>query len=97
MAAIALAAVTLIWTDTGQGGEIASLYRINNVTTADTFDPGSIVPAGAPTYKKIKAATMLTHGTLATVGTIAFSGTVGTITQTSLANDTIFVLVLGQR
>lgn len=90
MAAIAAAAVKTILT-IGQG-QVVEFLEINNVTTADTIDVGSI---GTITFKKVEAAVFFgrAQGT-GVAGTIV--GTVVTMTSAGLAADTVDMLVLGE-
>lgn len=69
--------------------ERAVLYLIKNVDTADTYDC-------ANEFNEVKAATFIAAGDLATVGTVAAAGTVLTFTNATMADDNIYLLVVGQ-
>lgn len=90
MAAIADSQVTALYSE--GSGEKTTLYRINNVTTADTYNFSAA-------FKKIKHAVWGPAGDLTSGVVGSLSGTPATIvtfTLTSLANDSIYVLVTGQ-
>lgn len=70
-------------------GERILVLRIRNVTTADTIDVGTW-------FSKVKSATFLPSGVLATIGVATPAGTVLTLTLASVANDTIILTVIGE-
>lgn len=81
------ARMTQVYAD-GQSDK-AVLYRVKNVDTTDTVNVSTH-------FTKVKSATFLPTGTLTTVGTVSVSGTVLTLTLTSLSDDNIYLLVIGQ-
>lgn len=70
-------------------GERIMVFRIRNVTTADTIDVATY-------FSKVKSATFLPSGILATIGVGSPAGTVITLTLASLANDTVILTVVGE-
>lgn len=103
MAAILASQITLKWIDTG--GQVALVYRITGVTSGDTLDTSTTKDAAgaALTFRKLTSAVFGPCGPAgATAGTAATlaNGSTGTNTQatftlTSLANDTIDVMLHG--
>jgi hypothetical protein len=90
MAAIADTQISQLFSE--GGGEKTMLFRINNVTTADTYNFSAY-------FKKVKAAVWAPAGDLVTgvVGSLSGSpATIVTFTLASLAADSIYVLVVGQ-
>lgn len=65
------------------------LYRIRNVDTADTWDV-------VAKFNEVKAATFVVAGVLSAVGAVSVVGTVLTLTLATMADDTIYLLVIGQ-
>ena len=90
MPAIGSANVKLLWSE--GGGERTAVYRVHNVTTADTLDLSA-------SFRKIKAAVWVPAGapTQGVVGALSGTpATVVTLTLTGLANDTVYLLVIGE-
>ena len=102
MAAIANSAVRTVYTDNLPGGERVSLLSISSVTTADTIDTSTVGPIS---YSRLKAGIWVPAGVsgataVGVVGTLS-NGATGvnnkvTITLTSLASDTILLLLMGE-
>lgn len=69
-------------------GELMVLYRLHNVTTADTFSVSA-------DFAAVKTATAVPSGTLTGVITATPTGTSIALTLTSLANATVYLLVIG--
>ena len=70
------------------GAELVVLYRLHNVTTADTFDVGS-------DFQAVKVATALPAGDLTSVITATPTGTSIALTLASLSAMTVYLLVIG--
>lgn len=87
MAAIAASQVTVLKTE--GDAERAVLYRIRNVDTADTYDV-------AAKFSEVKAASFIAAGVLSSVGTASAAATILTLTLATMADDTIYLLVVGQ-
>jgi len=68
--------------------ERAVLYRVRNVDTADTIDVSG-------KFSEVKAASFIAAGVLNSVGTVGISGTTLTLTLATMADDAIFLLVVG--
>jgi hypothetical protein len=90
MAVVVASQVQVLFNNTSDAalGERVVLFRIRNVTTADTFDV-------AAWFARVKAATFLPSGILTTTGVGTPAGTVLTLTLASVANDPIYLLVTG--
>jgi hypothetical protein len=86
MAAIAASQVTVLKEE--GDAERAVLYRVRNVDTADTWDC-------SVKFNEVKAATFIAAGVLSTVGTVTIAGTVLTLTLATMADDAIYLLVVG--
>ena len=70
--------------------------RINNVTSADTIDVSAMAAASIAVYKKVKEAIFFASGALSTNAAAGVAGTVLTLTLASLANDTVYLMVIGE-
>lgn len=87
MAAIPASRVTKLY-DSGSYAERTVLYLVKNVDTADTVDLSS-------DFSEIKAGSFLASGGLATIGTVGTTVTAATLTLATMADDAIFLLVVG--
>lgn len=86
-------------------GEQYNLLKITGVTDGDSFNSNSITPTGegslgaAIAYKKVKIASFIVAGALDTEAAGALSGspaTTITLNLATMANDTVYLQVLGQ-
>lgn len=87
MAVIAEANVEVLH-DEGEGERIV-LYRLRNVDSADTYNVNG-------KFTEVKAATFVPSGVLTGPTTPGVAGTTLTFTLATMADDTIYLLVMGQ-
>lgn len=87
MAVLSAAQVDVLYDD--NGGTLRSvLYRLQRVTTNDTFDVSD-------KFAKLVAAAFIGVTTQASVFSLPIAGTVITVNPGSLASDAVLVLVTG--
>lgn len=70
-------------------GERVVLYRLGNVNTGDTFSCSA-------EFAELKAAVFVPAGALGTGVVGAIAGTTVTLTLATMANDHVYLLVIGQ-
>lgn len=87
MAAIPAARISKVF-DSGARAERVCFYIVKNVDTADVVDLSA-------EFAEIKVGTFVAAGVLATIGTVGTTVGAATLTLATMADDTIFLTVLG--